>query len=185
MSAAAVLGPMLVPIARKLVGKAISQLPGTMIDGPAGAAIAGQIVDGVAERFGIPPRDLPARVDRLLDEEGAAVAETVDRIAADNSGQWLELRRTQVAAVNATMQAEHGAGSILSRTWRPVFGFGFTLVYVLLGLSFAVAIWADPDPLNSMVALSGLLMAFVGAGAAVLGVYVSGRSAEKRAGVSR
>jgi len=182
--AIAILGPLLVPIAKKLIGKALSKLPGKVLDGPAGELIAGPIVDGVAEQFGFPVKDMPGRVDDLVENDGERLGQVVDRIAADHSNEWAELWKTQVMEVNATMRAEHAAKSVLSRIWRPVFGFGFTLVYVLLGVSFVVSILSDENPLNSLVALSGLLMAYIGSGAAVLGVYVSSRSAEKKAGMA-
>jgi len=184
---AAILGPFLIPVARKLVKFTTSKLAEKLLDGPAAAAVAEPIVERIFAEFGLPRDEAgPAAeaVDELLARQGESVGEIVGQVALDRQDEWLALWRTQVEDVNQTMRAEHAAKSALSRVWRPVFGLGFTGVYVLLGISFAASILTSADPLNGLVQISGLIMAYVGSGAAVLGVQVWSRGEEKKAGAA-
>lgn len=184
---AAILGPLLVPVAKKLAKRGASKLAAILLDGPAAEAVAGPIVDRVFAEFELAAErgeDASADVDELLARDGDRIGELVDQVTRANTGEWVELWKIQVQAVNETMRGEQAGHSVLTRIWRPVFGLGFTAVYVLLGLSFVTAILTAADPLNGLVNLSGLIMAFVGSGAAVLGVQVWSRGEEKKAGVA-
>ena len=186
-AAAAILGPLLIPIAKKLVKSGASKLAEKLLDSPAAGSIAGPIVDRVFEEFGLAadaPEPIDGAVDDLVARHGNRVGEIVEDVARDNNAQWVELWKTQVRDVNQTMRSEQHARSVLTRIWRPVFGLGFTAVYVLLGISLAVSILTSGDPLNGLVNVSGLIMAFVGSGAAVLGVQVWSRGEEKKAGAA-
>lgn len=184
---ATILGPLLVPVARKLAKRGASKLAAILLDGPAAEAVAGPIVDRLFSEFDIAPRqgeDMVAKIDELLAGDGDRIGELVDDVTRVNAEEWGELWKIQIQAVNETMGEEQAGRSVLTRIWRPVFGLGFTAVYVLLGLSFVTTILTAEDPLNGLVNLSGMIMAFVGSGAAVLGVQVWSRGEEKKAGVA-
>lgn len=184
---AAILGPLLVPVAKKLAKRGASKLAAILLDGPAAEAVAGPIVERIFSEFAIATghgEDPVANIDELIARDGDRIGELVDDVARANTDRWVELWKIQVRAVNETMLREQAGRSVLTRIWRPLFGLGFTAVYVLLGLSFVTAILTADNPLNGLVNLSGLIMAFVGSGAAVLGVQVWSRGEEKKAGVA-
>jgi len=184
---ASILGPLLVPVARKLAKRGASKLAAILLDGPAAETVAGPIVERIFSEFEIPlgqGEEMVAKIDDLLARDGDRVGEILDDVTRTNTGEWVELWKMQVQAVNDTIREEQTGKSVLTRIWRPVFGLGFTAVYVLLGLSFVTTILTAENPLNGLVNLSGLIMAFVGSGAAVLGVQVWSRGEEKKAGVA-
>lgn len=184
---AAILGSLLVPVAKKLAKRGASKLAAILLDGPAAEAVAGPIVDRIfSELEGTigHGEDPIANIDELLVRDGNRVGELVDEVTRANTDDWVELWKVQIQSVNETMRSEQAGQSVLTRIWRPVFGLGFSAVYVILGLTFVIAILTDENPLNGLVNLSGLIMAFVGSGAAVLGVQVWSRGEEKKAGVS-
>ena len=172
---AAIGGPVLITIAKKLVKKGSSILAEKLLkgSGPVAEKVASDIVEGVAAKYDIDAIDAGAIED-------SHVGAIVDEVVAERSPDWIEFART----INGTMQAEMSAPSVLSRVWRPIFGLGFTFVYVLLGVAFAYSVFIDPSPLNALIAVSGLLMAYIAAGAAVLGVQVWSRGEEKKAGAA-
>ncbi|MEM8813412.1 MAG: hypothetical protein AAGF59_12400 [Pseudomonadota bacterium] len=187
MAVPALVGPLLVPVARKLAQKGLSRLAAVLLDGPAAEAVAGPIVDRVFSELDLPEsaRATPDKaVEGLIADRGPEVGAIVDRVARENADVWADLWKAQVADLHRTIRAEHEARSLLTRLWRPVFGFGFTAVYLLIGIALAIAILSAADPLNALVGVSGLLTAFIGAGAAVLGVQVWSRGAEKRTGAA-
>jgi len=184
---ATILGPLLVPVARKLAKRGASKLAAILLNGPAAETVAGPIVERIFSEFEIPlgqGEETVAKIDELLGRDGDRIGDIVDDVTRMNTTEWVELWKVQVQAVNETMRDEQAGRSVLTRIWRPVFGLGFTVVYVLLGLSFVTTILTAANPLNGLINLSGLIMAFVGSGAAVLGVQVWSRGEEKKAGVA-
>lgn len=166
-------------IAGKVIGLGAPIL-GEALGGPLGAS-AGQIL---AEALGADAT--PAAVNDAVsgsDPAAAAVAASAARRAEAN---WLaalaDTGKAQVNAVAATMRAEAASEDRLQRWWRPIYALELTL-FECPGFAVALfhALWAGaPQVVNGFVNLSGLIMAYMAARFGVLGVYVAGRSREKR-----
>jgi hypothetical protein len=167
-------------IAQKVIGLGAPVL-GEALGGPFGAA-AGKIL---ADALGADPT--PASVNDAIsktDPVAAAVAASSARTAEAN---WLaalaETGRTQVEQTGATMRAEATSEDRLQRWWRPIYALELTLLECPgFGVVLFHALWSGtPQAINGFANLSGLIMAYMAARFGVLGVYVSGRSREKRA----
>lgn len=167
-------------LAAKVIGLGAPVL-GQALGGPLGGA-AGKIL---AEALGADAA--PAAVNDALsrtDPVASAVAESAARQA---EAQWLamlaEVARVQVTQVAETMRAEASSNDPLQRWWRPLYALELTL-FECPGFAVALfhAVWSgEPQIVNGLVNLSGLIMAYMAARFGVLGVYVSGRSREKQA----
>ena len=167
-------------LAAKVIGLGAPAL-GQALGGPLGGA-AGKIL---AEALGADAQ--PSAVDDALsrtDPVASAVAESAARQA---EAQWLamlaEVARVQVTQVAQTMRAEASSNDPLQRWWRPLYALELTL-FECPGFAVALfhAVWSgEPQTVNGLVNLSGLIMAYMAARFGVLGVYVSGRSREKQA----
>jgi hypothetical protein len=74
----------------------------------------------------------------------------------------------------------------LQRWWRPLYALELTLVECpAFALTLLHALWLGHQPgIDGFAGLSALLMTYFGARFGVLGVYVSGRSREKQAGIT-
>src|SRR3954470_9379666 len=164
----------------KVVGLG-APLLGEALGGPLGGA-AGKIL---AEALGADPT--PSSVNDALSKTDPVAAAVAARAARQAEAQWLaalaEVGKEQVAQIGQTMRAEAVSEDALQRWWRPIYalelslfecpGFGVVLFHTL---------WSgEPAAVNGFASLSGLIMAYMAARFGVLGVYVAGRSKEKRA----
>jgi hypothetical protein len=168
---------------KDLAGKVIglgAPILSEALGGPFGAA-AGKIL---ADALGADAT--PGAVGDALsktDPVAAAVAASAARTAEAN---WLaalaDVGKEQVRDVGETMRAEAASEDRLQRWWRPIYALELTLVECP---GFGVALfhglwWGAPQIVNGFADLSGLIMAYMAARFGVLGVYVAGRSKEKR-----
>jgi hypothetical protein len=89
----------------------------------------------------------------------------------------------QIREVGESMRAEAASEDRLQRWWRPLYALELTLFECPgFGVVLFHALWSgEPQAVNGFANLSGLIMAYMAARFGVLGVYVSGRSREKRA----
>ena len=69
----------------------------------------------------------------------------------------------------------------LKQSWRPAFLWAFIGFFVATGATVLFLLWFGKETLTTA---SGILMAMLGMGGAVAGVYTAGRSYEKGKGVS-
>lgn len=143
---------------------------------------AGGIVRELGNALGTEPTP-GAIVARYKDNPDQVIA-AAQEVESTDPTMWEALART-TEAVNQTMRSEQASKALFQRIWRPVFGLAFTLCFVLIAVAIVFPIFlGDAAMVAAVVNLTGLLTMFIGAGAAVLGVYVWKRTAEKQAGVA-
>jgi hypothetical protein len=173
-------------LAKQVIGLGAPIL-GTALGGPLGGA-AGKIL---AEALGA-AEATPAAINEVLtkaqtDSTAAAEAASAAHAAEDN---WLaalaDAGKAQVGEVGQTMRAEIASNDPLQRWWRPFYALELTLFECP---AFAVVLgrglWdGKPQIIEGLATLSGLIMTYMAARFAVLGVYVTGRSKEKKAALS-
>ena len=167
-------------IAEQVIGLGAPILGGAL-GGPLGAA-AGKILAnalGAAE-------STPGTVSASIAADPAAAAAAAQAAESNWLAALAEVGKTQVAEVGATQRAEMASGDLLQRLWRPIYALELSVfecpVFVTL---LAHELWVGHEAgISGLANLSALLMAYFGARFGVLGVYVSGRSKEKQAGVT-
>jgi hypothetical protein len=152
---------------------------GGALGGPLGAA-AGKVV---ADAFGA-SEATPAAVNAAVAATDPAAAALAARAAED---KWLaalaEVGKQQVSEIGQTMRAEAASDDVLQRWWRPLYALELSLIECpAFALTLLQALWRGHEAgINGFANLSGLLMTYFAARFGVLGVYVTGRSREKRA----
>jgi hypothetical protein len=167
-------------IAEKVVGLGAPIL-GEALGGPFGAA-AGKIL---ADALGAEPT--PGSVDVAISKTDPVAAAVAASSARQAEANWLaalaETGKVQLEQVGETMRAEAQSDDRLQRWWRPIYAMELTLFECPgFGVVLFHALWAgEPQAVNGFANLSGLIVAYMAARFGVLGVYVSGRSKEKRA----
>jgi hypothetical protein len=167
-------------IAEKVVGLGAPIL-GEALGGPFGAA-AGKIL---ADALGAEPS--PGSVDVAISKTDPVAAAVAASSARQAEANWLaalaETGKVQLEQVGETMRAEAQSDDRLQRWWRPIYAMELTLFECPgFGVVLFHALWAgEPQAVNGFANLSGLIVAYMAARFGVLGVYVSGRSKEKRA----
>ena len=170
-------------IAGKVIGLGAPIL-GEALGGPFGAA-AGQIL---ADALGADTT--PVSVNDAISKTDPVAAAVAASSARQAEAQWLaalaETGKAQVHEIGETMRAEASSEDRLQRWWRPLYALELTLFECPgFGVVLFHALWAgEPQAVNGFENLSGLIMAYMAARFGVLGVYVSGRSKEKRAAVT-
>ena len=179
MPAIAILGPLLIPIAKKLIKFGMSKLPGAMFGGAAGEAVAGTVIDTIAGKLGIEPT--PEALETAIETRGPEIGAIVD----ENAEYWAGLWETQVIEQNKTMRAEMSAKSVFTRNWRPFVGFAFgfeclALVFTTCGLLISGTVPAF-DAFAPILSILGTVFT---AQAGVVGVYAYQRTQEKKAGAA-
>jgi len=170
-------------IAEKVVGLGAPIL-GEALGGPFGAA-AGKILAGA-----LGADVSPSAVNDALSKTDPVAAAVAASSARQAEAQWLaalaETGKEQVREVGATMRAEAASEDRLQKWWRPIYALELTLFECPgFGVVLFHALWlGEPQAVNGFANLSGLIMAYMAARFGVLGVYVAGRSKEKRAAAS-
>lgn len=104
--------------------------------------------------------------------------------AADRAVDMYRAENERLATINQTMQTETKSEDAYVRRMRPTFGYIMALTW---GLQMGAVAWTiintpefAAEVITAMVSLSTIWSV----GLAVLGVYVYGRSSEKKAGVA-
>lgn len=157
-----------VPIAQKLISRAI---------GEDMAELADPVIHAVAAELGIQPTvENIVEQHKLMPRTVEAAFQVAER---ENAPDWQGI----IAEVNATMRAEHNARGLLTRIWRPLFGLLFGVVFAAMGAAMIYIMVTDENSSAALAQNAGLLIAWISAGAAVVGVYVHKRSEDKRLGV--
>jgi hypothetical protein len=167
-------------VAGKVIGLGAPIL-GEALGGPFGAA-AGKIL---ADALGADPT--PNSVDVAISKTDPVAAAVAASSARQAEANWLaalaETGKVQLEQIGETMRTEAQSDDRLQRWWRPLYALELTLFECPgFGVVLFHALWAgEPQAINGFADLSGLIMAYMAARFGVLGVYVSGRSKEKRA----
>lgn len=164
--------------------------------GPAGAVVGGLI----ARKLGLPDNATPDTVAGVIDANPESAKANLQALDAEQS---VELERLKLAAethairaeteragmVNETMRVETQSESRYVRGWRPTIGYvaAFLIGWVGAGVGFVLvyaALYPSPERLDMLAAIARLLadlQIHFAAIAAVLGVSVAKRSADKAA----
>jgi hypothetical protein len=159
-------------------------LLGQALGGPLGAAAGAMLAKALGA-----PAATPDAVAGAIAERGGDLSGVADA-ARKAETQWLaalaEVGRAQVAEVGLTQRAEIGAEDRLQRWWRPLYALELSLLECpAFVLTLLHALWNGHDAgINGFANLSALLMTYFAARFGVLGVYVTGRTREKQAGVA-
>ena len=166
-------------LAQTVIGLGAPAL-GAALGGPFGG-VAGKLL---AEAIGA-PAPTPSAVNAAVVERAAEstfAAEAAQRAEAEWLTVLAEIGKTQVSEVGQTQRAEIASGDRLQRWWRPLYALELSLVECpAFALTLLHALWLGHEPgINGFANLSGLFMAYFGARFGVLGVYVTGRTKEKR-----
>lgn len=155
-----------------------------------GAGAAGQAIGTViARHFGV--EATPEAVSKAITTtDNDVVIARLNAAAEEAKAMWpalADIEKAMVAAslgVNETMRAELGHEHWFFNGWRPAAGWLFGFFAALDGIVLIIAVWragwGDPVLLNSVKDAQFLAAAHLGALAAVVGVYIIGRSNEKQ-----
>jgi hypothetical protein len=159
-------------------------LLGQALGGPLGGAAGTILAQTLGATDATPDAVDSAIAGRSVDSTFAAEA------ALRAESQWLaalaEVGKAQVAEVGQTQRAEMASEDRLQRWWRPFYALELSLVecpaFMLVLLH---ALWLGHEAgINGFIGLSALFMTYFGARFGVLGVYVTGRTREKQAGIT-
>jgi hypothetical protein len=132
------------------------------------------------DHYGLSPLEAAATaLDPAVATAAAAKAE------AEWAAALAQIGKAQVEQVGATQRAEILSSDPLQRWWRPLYALELSLLECPAFVAVMLhALWAGHEAgINGFASLSGLMMTYFGARFGVLGVYVSGRTREKLAGV--
>ena len=162
-----------------VVGKAAPML-GTLVGGPAGAAIGGIIASVIGSE------STPSAISEVLARDPEAAVKLA-QIEADKSGKLAELVADQAraeieaaaqaaAAVNATMQAEVASEHWQSYSWRPAIGFAVAVdlvaAVVVVSVAYVGVIFFGKDvtSLQHVPGMVAALAGLVGVASPILGI---------------
>jgi hypothetical protein len=166
----------------RVVGLGAPVLGGALA-GPFGAA-AGKILADAIGAAQATPEAVNARL--TASNSDPVTAEAAQRAESEWLAALAEVGKAQVVEVGATQRAELASDDPLQRWWRPLYALELSLIECpAFVLTILHALWIGHEAgINGFANLSALLMTYFGARFGVLGVYVSGRSREKQAGVT-
>ena len=171
-----------------LAGKVIglgAPIIGGALGGPLGAAAGRVLADALGAT-----EPTPTAVDDALAAARAADPAAAAAAAREAEARWLaalaEVGKAQVAEVGLTQRAEIASSDPLQRWWRPLYALELSLFECpAFAVTLLHALWTGHDAgINGFANLSALLMTYFAARFGVLGVYVNGRTREKRAAVA-
>jgi hypothetical protein len=167
-------------LAKTVIGLG-APLIGEALGGPFGAT-AGKIL---AAALGASEPTPAAVQNAIAAADPAAAAAAAAKAEAEWAAALAAVGKAQVEEVGETQRAEIASGDPLQRWWRPLYALELSLVECpAFALTLLHALWIGHDKgINGFATLSGLLMTYFAARFGVLGVYVSGRTREKLAGL--
>ena len=159
-------------------------LLGQALGGPLGAAAGTMLANALGAQAATPDAVAGAIAERGADLNVAAEA------AQKAESDWLlavaQVGKAQVAEIGLTQRAEIAAGDKLQRWWRPLYALELSLLECpAFALTLLHALWLGHEAgINGFANLSALWMTYFAARFGVLGVYVTGRTREKEAGLA-
>lgn len=166
---------------------------------PGKAAMGRALGTFVANQFGVDPaapdatKQLSDRIVEAGEETArakinAAVEEARIKVQGfvDLERETLQAQVKNLSDVNATIRAERlSTEHWFYKGWRPAFGWSFVAVWSVFGLALSYvtlrAAYLSSDPLTTLSDAWPLFASYFAPGAAVLGVLIPSRTAEKRA----
>lgn len=176
----------LAPVAGSIIGG--------LIPVPGGSIIGQKLGELIAGAFGVPPT--PQAVSEAIansteETARAKINAAVEQARVEVTG-FVEVERihahvieTSLTQVGATMRAEIGHEHWYFNGWRPACGWVFVVYATVFGgilmvAGIAAAFFNSPTALDRLSAAWPIFAAYFGALAAMVGVYIVGRSQEKR-----
>jgi hypothetical protein len=170
-------------------------IAGGLLGGPAGAVAGGKLVSLVMGKFGLPDTATPAQLSDRIAEAGeetsrARINAAMEQARAEIAGfveiekAYLHAVEVSLAQVGATMRAEIGHEHWFFNGWRPACGWVFVLQALVFGVMLCVAaaraaFLGDRAGLQTLTDAWPIFLAYFGTLAAMVGVYVIGRSSDK------
>ena len=167
-----------------LVGS-FAPMIGTALAGPVGGVVGGII----ARELGVAAT--PEAVMDVIRKSPVAKG-TLERLEVDRGTEWaefsaegevLEMYRLEAEAARGMTGPLAAVGNFFRAAWRPA--FGFTASMIVAGIGYAIFKAATSGDVLVLAGIGSLLASgaiFFGGVLGVLGVYVNGRTAEKKAG---
>lgn len=184
------LGRAIAPIA-PMAGKII----GSLIPFP-GASLIGEGLGGIiARQFGVPatPQAISDAIAVAGEETARAkINAAVEQARIEITGfvdiekEYLRTVQIGIEQVNETMRAEVGREHWFFSGWRPAAGWLFDIFAAIFGAELSIALaqsafYGNDKPLIAITAAWPVFAVYLGSLAAMVGVYVIGRSHEKAA----
>lgn len=174
------------------VGK-VAPMLGTLVGGPAGAAIGGLIAsalgttntpDAVSQALAVNP-DAAVKLAQIESDERVKLQAMV----MAHADAEIAAEAASAQAVNATMQAESKSEHWPQWSWRPAIGFAVAVDLVISVIVCAVAYIGvmlgsvKPEVLNYLPAMLAAMAALVGVAMPILGIasFFRGRTKEVQA----
>ena len=186
-------GKLVAPIA-----PAMGSILGGFIPIPGGSLVGQALGTLLAKQFGVPPTpaavsDAIARseadVARAKIEAAAAQARAeIDGYAQIEQAYFVTVQQS-VEQTGQTMRAELAHQSLFHTGWRPCAGWLFDIFAWVYGVMLTVAAYQaafldNSGPIKGLADAWPAFLSLMGPLALMVGVYVIGRSTEKKAGVS-
>lgn len=172
------------PIASILLGlgaPVLANIIGKKFGGAAGALVK-PALEALGSALGADPT--PEAITSAIEADPQRAGQIVQQIER-NFAEEMQIIGADMADYREVLRGDQKAPGLLARIWRPIFALIYGAVYFMFGLTICRAIWiSDVHMITTIATIGAFLGFFFSAGAAVLGVYVWGRSGEKKAGVS-
>ena len=164
---------------KEVVGKAAPIL-GTLLGGPAGAAIGGLVsaalgVDNTPDAVNtalVSDPDAAVKLKQIEADQQTKLAQ----IAADENKARIDAAKQGVSDVNQTMQAEAKSDHWPTYAWRPFIGFVFGFMGLVLALTVSACylgvmfFHTDAGPLATLPAMLGAMIGVMGIMSPILGI---------------
>lgn len=184
LDVAKVIAP-IAPMAGKIIGGLIP-FPG--------AALIGEGLGGIiARQFGVPAT--PQAINEAIAIAGeetarAKINAAVEQARIEITGfvdiekEYLRTVQIGIEQTNETMRAEIGHEHWFFSGWRPAAGWLFDIFAAIFGIELSIALaqsafYGNDKPLNAITNAWPVFAVYLGSLAAMVGVYVIGRSQEK------
>jgi len=168
---------------KSMVGNS-APLIGTLIGGPAGAAVGGLVANalGVENTPQAIEQSLKTNPDALLKLKQLEFDNQVElkRLAFQHAQLASDERKLSVQQQHATMQKELASNDPWVRRWRPTFGYAVCLAWCLLFFGLAYAMVIHPKQAAELVTSIVALTPLFGIALSVLGVSIHKRSLDKQ-----
>lgn len=146
--------------------------------------IVRDVLGSVATKLGIDAN--PETIAETLEAADPRSEAAVYEAEQQDISYWTriaEIEAAMHAETQATMRAEHGARSVLTRNWRPINGLALAAECFMLIATVCVKLLSGDLPdLDAYAPLLAIIGPTLTAQAGVVGVYTWRRSTEKIAG---
>lgn len=174
---------------------AAGSILGGLVPFPGASLIGQKFGEVIAAEFGVPatPQAVSEAIATAGEETARAKINAAVETARVQVDGFVEIEKTYQRTIevgltetNETMRAELGHEHWFFSGWRPAAGWLFDIFAAVFGveLSYAIAdaaFFGNEKPLAAITAAWPVFAVFLGALAAMVGVYVIGRSQERTA----